>query len=202
MNILVSNYTFNKATKQITFTDYLADGIELNRIQAIIDATNNATLYNPTDPKRGGSVSGNVLTLIYDTNTSVFNNTDKLLIKYDDPAASLLASIDNLISGEDEEQNVLVTEPRAIQYIMNDVTLQAITGAGRFYGILVTSHTSGVIKVWDSTADSGDVLWDTINIDASPKNLILPVAIPFATGLRIQKVSGTVKATIYAIPNV
>lgn len=84
--ILIDNYTFNKATKQITFTDYSGPGIRLDKILLITDVTNNTIIYQFNSSSLGGTVSSNVLTLTYNTNTGSFNNTDKLQIFYDDNA--------------------------------------------------------------------------------------------------------------------
>ncbi len=86
MKIQVVNYSFNKATKQITFTDYSA--IRLDQILLITDVTNNTVIYQFNDSTKGGTVATNVLTLTYDTNTVAFNNTDKLQIFYDDDKAT------------------------------------------------------------------------------------------------------------------
>jgi hypothetical protein len=81
MRILVQNYTFNKSTKQITFTDYAS--ISLEKVLLVTNVTNNTTIYQANDSANGGSVSGNVLTLTYDTTGPNFANTDKLQIFYE-----------------------------------------------------------------------------------------------------------------------
>jgi hypothetical protein len=78
--IKIDNYTFDKATKKITFTDYTT--IRLDAILLITNTTSNRIIYNFADPLKGGSVATNVLTLTWDT--SAMANTDKLLIYYDD----------------------------------------------------------------------------------------------------------------------
>jgi len=82
--IAIRNYTFNKATKQVTFTDYA--NIRLDEILLITNVTSNVIIYNFADNTKGGTVSSNVLTLTYDTTS--MNNSDKLLIYYDDPTVS------------------------------------------------------------------------------------------------------------------
>jgi hypothetical protein len=86
MKIQIVNYTFDKATKQITFSDYST--IRLDQILLITDVTNNTVIYQFNDSTKGGTVATNVLTLTYDTNTGAFNNTDKLQIFYDDDKAT------------------------------------------------------------------------------------------------------------------
>lgn len=80
MKIQVTNYSFDSAAKTVTFTDYTT--IRLDSLLLITNVTDNVIVYNFADPLLGGTVSGNVLTLTYDT--SAMDNADKLQIFYDD----------------------------------------------------------------------------------------------------------------------
>lgn len=80
MKLQLTNYTFNKSSKTVTFTDYTT--IRLDSILLITNVTDNIIVYNFADPLLGGTVSNNVLTLTYDT--SAMDDTDKLQIFYDD----------------------------------------------------------------------------------------------------------------------
>lgn len=82
MKVKISNYTFNAATQTVIFNDYSNGGITLDSILLITNTTSNIIIYNFANPILGGTVSGNVLTLTY--NTSIMGNTDRLLIYYDD----------------------------------------------------------------------------------------------------------------------
>ena len=82
MKILVTNYTFDKTAKTITFGDY--GSITLDSILLITNVTDNIIIYNFADPALGGTVATNVLTLTYDT--SAMSNTDDLQIFYEDTA--------------------------------------------------------------------------------------------------------------------
>lgn len=84
MKVKVNNYTFNKTTKTVTFTDYTT--IRLDGILLITNVTDNIIIYNFASPTLGGTVSGNSVTLTYDT--SEMDNTDKLQIFYDDETIS------------------------------------------------------------------------------------------------------------------
>lgn len=83
MKRIINNYIFDKVAKKVTFTDYTT--IRLENILLITDVTNGKIIYNFNDNAKGGVVSGNELTLFYNTDTSSFANTDKLQIFYDDP---------------------------------------------------------------------------------------------------------------------
>lgn len=79
MKVRVQNYIFNTGSNQITFSDYTQ--VKLESVLLITNVTSNVIIYNFADPLFGGTVSGNVLTLDY--NTSGMNNSDALLIYYD-----------------------------------------------------------------------------------------------------------------------
>ena len=81
MRNLITNYSFNPTAQTITFNSY--SSIVLENILLIIDATNNQTIYQTNDPTKSGTVSGNILTLTYNTNNVSFNSTDRLQIFYE-----------------------------------------------------------------------------------------------------------------------
>lgn len=78
MKILIKNYTFDASQKRITFSDYVS--IDLEKILLVTNTTQNKIIYNFACS--GGEVSGNVLTVDYDTTTML--DTDKLQIFYED----------------------------------------------------------------------------------------------------------------------
>ena len=82
MRILITNYTFNAASKTITFLGY--SRILLDSVLLITNVTDNVIIYNFAGAGKGGTVSGNVLTLEFDTTT--MSNGDSLQIYYDDVA--------------------------------------------------------------------------------------------------------------------
>lgn len=79
MKKLISNYSFNRDTRTITFTDF--DMIELERILLITNSRTKSIIYNFANPILGGTVTGKTLTL--DGDTSIFSNTDPLQIWYE-----------------------------------------------------------------------------------------------------------------------
>lgn len=80
----IENYAFNKTTKKVTFSDY--SSIRLDAVLLIVNVSDNVTIYLFTNPALGATVSGNELTLDYDT--SAMSDNDELLIYYDDPEVS------------------------------------------------------------------------------------------------------------------
>jgi hypothetical protein len=86
MKKLISNYTFDKTAKTVTFVDYsAANPIKLENVLLVTNVTVNQIIYNFADPAFGGVVADNVLTLAF--NTSTMTNSDKLQIFYDDAVA-------------------------------------------------------------------------------------------------------------------
>jgi hypothetical protein len=80
MKTLTSDYTFDKTAKTVTFTGTKKPTL-IEQMLLVTNVTNNTIVYNFADPSLGGTLSGSILTLNYDT--SAMNNTDKLQIFYD-----------------------------------------------------------------------------------------------------------------------
>lgn len=91
----LGSYTFNKVAKTITFTGFAAN---LERLLLVTDVTNNTIIYQFNDATKGGTLSNNVLTLTYNTNTGAFNNTDSLQIFYWSEEPQQTALLDLAIS--------------------------------------------------------------------------------------------------------
>ena len=89
MNIKIDNYKFDKTARTVTFCEY--ESIRLDKIAIITNVTDNIMIYNFVSPTLSGSVSGNVLTLSYDTST--MDDSDKLQIIYDDKDSTLLSQL-------------------------------------------------------------------------------------------------------------
>jgi hypothetical protein len=82
MKILITNYTFNAASRTVTFLGY--SRILLDSVLIITNVASNTIIYNFAGTGKGGTVSGNVLTLDFDT--SAMSNSDPLQIYYEDAA--------------------------------------------------------------------------------------------------------------------
>jgi hypothetical protein len=77
------SYTFNKVAKTVTI-NLPSGNVKLEGLLLITDTTNNTIIYQFSDATKGATLSGNVFTLTYDTNTASFANTDRLQIFYYD----------------------------------------------------------------------------------------------------------------------
>ena len=70
------------------------------------------------------------------------------------------------------------------------------TGFGRVMGIVVNSHTSGTIKLWDNTSAATTVITNTYTFPAGSSVINFPNGgISFNTGLYAD-IGGTVDLTI------
>lgn len=86
MKVLITDYTFNPAAKTVKFNGLAS--IEQNRLLLITNATKNIIIYNFASAALGGTVNGNIITLV--TDTATMSPDDKLQIFYenDDTAAT------------------------------------------------------------------------------------------------------------------
>jgi hypothetical protein len=72
------SYSFDAALKQVTISGVTTVTIE--QFLLIVNVTQDTVIYNPTCTDLGGTLSGSILTLDYDT--TLFNNTDDLQIHF------------------------------------------------------------------------------------------------------------------------
>ncbi len=109
-------------------------------------------------------------------------------------SSALNVNLATTIAGEDIPNDVLKVETR-VAYL-NGTTSQVIkTGAGRFHGFMVNSHSSGTLKFWDNISPASTVIFNTITFASGPSMWIFPKAIDFTTGLYIT-VGGTCDYTV------
>jgi hypothetical protein len=107
LKTLITGYFFNATGQKVILTDY--PQVSLESLLLITNVTNNQIIYNFADPLAGGSVSGNSITLDY--NTSGMNNSDCLQIYYDTPYTPATNETLNIMSGQLQalqEQNLLM----------------------------------------------------------------------------------------------
>lgn len=172
MKQAIPNYTFDKATGQVTFTDF--GSIVLERVLLVVNVTDGIVVYQFNDPTKLASVSTNVLDLAYDT--SAMDNTDDLLIIYDvktgdpvyDPAGALPTG-----ASTSANQTTIIGHVDGIETVLATID-------GRVDG-LETLITSTNTKLDTLNTTSGDALTDT-ELRATP----VPV-------------SGTITATVSGV---
>lgn len=74
MKKIIQDYTFSASAKTITSSDFT----KLSEIALITNVTDNIIIYNFADPAKGATLSGRVLTLVWDT--TAMSDTDNLQI--------------------------------------------------------------------------------------------------------------------------
>jgi hypothetical protein len=120
------------------------------------------------------------------------------MAQFDEERATYTANgarvdISTKIAGEDLTNDVLKIRDNAT-YTNISASALIKTGAGVLKGIVVNSHSSGTLKLWDNTAGSGTVIFNTITFAAGPNFIKLP-AVEFSTGL-YATIGGTADITI------
>lgn len=122
----LTNYIFNPAAKTITFSGQL--GLTLDGFQIITNLTSNVIIYDFGDATLGGSLSGNVLTLTF--NTASMGIGDALQIFYyngngitRDPSTIVL---EQMLTVQQQTLRALVTllniTDNGSNYTVNDFT--------------------------------------------------------------------------------
>jgi len=197
----IKNYSFNKAAKTVTFTDF--GSISLDRIYLITNVTSNVLIYQFNNNALGGTVSTNVLTLTFDTST--MNNTDKLQIIYDSATGDPTYDVQP-ISG------TITTTPSGTQTVSGTVSAHVQDNSGN--GITSTANaldvniksggSSGTVAQGSTTAgEAGNLVQGAVTTSAptyttgqtNPLSLTTAGALRVDASTSTQPVSGTVAAT-------
>lgn len=177
METQITNYTFDASEKKITFSDYPVDGIKLNRVLLVVNTTTGHVLYgmaNPTGnaPLRAG-VSGNVLTLEYDTTS--MNDSDSLYIAYYDPD-KLMKIIDGALkAGENLQQKVqgITDKPVSEQQYTSSIYAPATTNVSKDF----IKASSGTLRLFYLSSVHQSVLRYLLffNKTSAPSNGDVPI---------------------------
>jgi hypothetical protein len=156
MKKLITEYTFDPVTKQIT----LPQAYALSQLLLVTNTTSNTIIYNFANPALGGSMSGKILTL--NVNTAGMSSTDALQIFVDDasvPAtedtqgtmAGLLQRILGMLTapvGYDKAQArsrvTAVVESGTVTTVSNVSQIDAIPARPLVLGINTTAWTLSV----------------------------------------------------------
>jgi hypothetical protein len=81
----------------------------------------------------------------------------------------------------DDVNDSITTYPKC-SYTNTAASALIKTGAGQVYGVIINSHNSGTLKLWDNTAGSGTVICNTITFAAGERFIPL-LGATFGTGL-------------------
>lgn len=181
MNISITNLVFDASEKKITFSDYSEDGIALERLKLIINATHNVIMMNVVDPGYGvEDIDGNEVTLEFDT--SIFSDTDKIYAVYDDPNGALRVILAGLITGEDFTNKVLGVTPKPVsgQIYTSSTYGTATTNVSKDY---IKSSPGNLRMFYANRIDTSGLFWILLyNRTNAPNNGDTPLnayRIPF-----------------------
>jgi len=81
------------------------------------------------------------------------------------------------------------------KYTNLSASAQIKAGAGTLYGVIVNSHTSGTLKLWDSLTAANTVIANTYTFPAGYQTIMFPQGISFYTGL-FATIGGTADITL------
>lgn len=146
--IKITNYTFDKAAKTVTFSDYAT--ILLDSILCVINVTKGIVIYVPNDSTLGGTVLTNVLTLAYDT--SAMANTDKLLIYYDDPTIGAIGKTIKVAYTASQTAATVLTPTAGKKVFITD--------------FIVSPTAAGTVYLFDNTDSASTAITPTLNLNS------------------------------------
>ncbi len=145
MKKLITNYAFDASDKKITFSDYTS--INHEGILLITNVLDNQIIYNFADASAGGTVSGNILTLNFDTTS--MSDTDPLQIYYDDA---------NITPSSDETLEALVNLIEYLKIVVNQTkTLATQDSANRQRVAVETMPTVTVTGTINNQSTYGEL---------------------------------------------
>lgn len=98
------------------------------------------------------------------------------------------------IAGEDITNDIIKIRDNATYTNLSGSGLIK-TGAGVIKGIVVNSHSSGTLKLWDNTSGATTVIFNTITFAAGSGIVLNLPAVEFSTGL-YATIGGTADITI------
>jgi len=111
-----------------------------------------------------------------------------------DSTGNLKDTLATKIAGEDLTNDVMKMSNNAT-YTNISASALIKTGAGVLKGIVVNSHSSGTLKLWDNTSAATTVIFNTITFAAGSGIVLNLPAVEFSTGL-YATIGGTADITL------
>lgn len=208
MRSLITNYTFNKSAKQVTFTDFPSIKIENVLLITVVSGTNaGLMIYQANNPDKGGAVSGNVLTLDYDTTGAGFDNSDKLQIFYEGVDSSVVSGAVDVVSVP-APLNVTGSgaASSALRVQLADESLSALENINVTVSnsaVEITNDAGNPIPVNGTVAATQSGTWSVQNLDGVGNALASATTTPGAAdrGLVVRNIpSGTQAVSASSLP--
>lgn len=163
----IQAYTFDKVAKTITFTDISA--VDITRLTIITDVTNNTIIYQFNNPLKGGTVSGNVLTLTFNTNTVAYANSDELQLFYE--LEMPLTPSGALLVGNSRDK---VFEPFS-EYPLDEFD-ETVKSAGDEVSLAGNSYGASYLKISKSLTDTLTTEYLSKSVHSAPFDMQLGIS--------------------------
>ena len=159
----IINYTFDKTAKTITFLDY--SSILLSSILLITNVKEGIDIFLFDDATKGGTISGNVLTLEYDTTAQ--SNSDPLLILIYDDSEAASDDLQELVLSRLAGLNVLEMAQSSVGEIK--VVLGSTSSSANIGTITTVASVSNQVNIGSNAANT--IVPDSMNLVAIMGNI-------------------------------
>lgn len=148
MKTLVTAYTFDPATRTLILTGY--SSLYQEGILMITNTTDNIILYNFADPAYKVTVTGNIITMTYDTTS--MSSTDDIQIWYDDGASP---STEATLAGVYYELETIKSLVAVPSFTTTGGTIATVAGTVAIAGMTGTNTITTVTTVTGLTNIGG-----------------------------------------------
>lgn len=138
MKKLITDYTFDASAKQITF----AEPVALSQVLLVTNTTDNTIVYNFASPSLGGVMTGNTLTLNFDS--AAMSDTDALQIYVDDAEAPAAEKTQGAIAGLLSRILALMLSPLGYDKSLSRSRVTAILESGTVSTVTTVSNVSTI----------------------------------------------------------
>lgn len=117
MKIIPTSYTFSAATKEITSLDFSS----IEKLAIITNLTKGVIIYQFNNPLKGGTLTGNTLSLTYDTTTHA--DTDDLqIIIHDTTPLATEQTLQEIVTKQSEIIDKLIAQNEITPFLRNLLT--------------------------------------------------------------------------------
>lgn len=151
--VIIDKYIFDANAKTITFPDLL--DVRLEGLQLVTNVTAGAIIYQFNQPGKGGTLTGNILMLAFDT--SSMNSADKLQIIYHPPAGGFFNRIAALL----EQIWRATVRPEWLVAISTGKALRTLLDTNSNLNAVTTVTTCATVTNLTNfnTIDSRELVW-------------------------------------------
>lgn len=157
MKTRITTYTFDASAKTITF----GSAPEIEGFSVITNVVDNVIIYQFNDVLLGGTVTGNVLTLTY--NTASMSDTDELMILYEDGVNTV--PVDTGLTGLATETTLSSIDGN-VNSIAGGIGALATTDSVQALGTIMTDN-SQVTQIVDALGSAVSVTGNKLDVNAS-----------------------------------